>query len=370
MRRDVAIVAAVIVVAALPACKPSPDTSGSVLRPPAGPTGPLPNLTISGPTTIPPGSTAQFHATVKSTDGSSQDVTSTVTWNSSDTSILTIDAGGVAIARQSGDITIVALLDARSSAITAVTVIPPGTFKLQGTVIWQNNRVEGAAVQVSAGTGTGLAATTDSSGAYRLYGVAGAIEVTVSKPSYVTIRQTATITSNTTLGFQLQASSPLPQFAGTYTLQITADPACTVGAGQEAFPSVARVRRYTATFDNQPNGLSARMTDANFIADKNVIWGSVRPDGAAMDVNHLDYYYGFDAFPPPDFGEILPDGDVYCPSGSITLTASGQGFTGVLAGTLKIRRPSGTTVSQCASAHHSVSFTLQNANRARTGLSR
>jgi hypothetical protein len=210
---------------------------------------------------------------------------------------------------------------------------------------------------------------TDASGAYRIYGVAGAIELTVSKPSYATIRQTATITSNTVLTLQLLAASPLPQFAGTYTLQITADPACTAVSGLEAFPNSAMVRRYTATFD-ESSGLEGRLSGANFLPDKNLIFGTVLPDGAAMDVNHLDYY-GSSFYPPPDFAEILPDGDAYCPSGSITLTASGQDFVGFLVGVLSIRRPPlGTTVVECTSAHHAISLTLQNGNPARTAVSR
>src|SRR6516162_3538838 len=59
-------------------------------------------LKILVPSTIAPAHTAQLSAAVTYSDGTSQDVTATVQWRSSDTSILTISAAGLASGVQAG----------------------------------------------------------------------------------------------------------------------------------------------------------------------------------------------------------------------------------------------------------------------------
>jgi len=61
--------------------------------------------------TIPFGPTQQFTATGTYTDGSTEDITSSVTWSSSDTGVATIDAAGLATAVGEGTTTITATMD-------------------------------------------------------------------------------------------------------------------------------------------------------------------------------------------------------------------------------------------------------------------
>jgi hypothetical protein len=320
-------------------------------------------VTISGPSRLAPGSTAQLTAVADYAEGSKavSDVTSTVVWRSSDTSILTIDAAGRVTAQQSGEATIIAALNPGLGASQHITVVPPGTFKVAGVVAWADHtgqNIDGVSIQVTAGTGTGLATVTNAQGSYALYGVAGQIELTVSKPAYVTIRQTATIDTDSTLNFQIQGAATPPKFDGTYVVEITADPACAT-SGQGAIPDSARVRRYSAAFD-VTHGLLAQFSGADFLSSRNIMFGTARPDGATMDVNNIDYYQTM-FYPPPDFAEVLPSGDVYCPSGSIILTGIGADFVGTLNGILKIRhQPSGDLFGQCSSTHHAITFTKQN----------
>ena len=317
-------------------------------------------LSISAPPTIAPGSTVQLSATAGYTDGSSKDVTGAVVWLSSDQSILTISNAGLASTHQSGEPLISARLNSTTGPLQAgvrLLVIPSGTFKLSGRVTWQGGRdLAGAAVQVTSGIGSGLAAVTAADGSYALYGVAGDIALTISKAEYQTIYQTARIDLNTTLNFDMVTVYPLPSLAGDYTLQISADPAC-AAAGPQTLPDSARVRRYTATVDNE---IRVSLSEATFLPHANFMFGYATPDGAILDVNHLDYYYGV-GYPPPDLGEVLPDGNVYSPSGTITLSTSGADLVGTLNGAIKVwgvATGSGL-LGQCTSTHHAVTFTKQ-----------
>ena len=354
MRPTIATLIGLILTAGFLGCGPSVVAPGGL----------TPVLTISGQLRIPPGSTTQLRVIAKSPDGSSKDVTSTVAWRSSDATILTIDTAGLATGHQSGQAIVTAALPSTSTTQRMV-VIPAGTFTLTGRVSWASMALVGASVQVTAGIGAGLATVTDALGSYQLYGVAGPIALTVSEAAYGPIQQTPTITADTTLDFQLQPAAPLPPFTGTYALQISADPACAT-AGPLALPAAARIRRYTATVIDGSTGVRATANGANFLPQtdasyndplRNLIAGYVTPAGVSMDVNLTDYYYGI-VFPPPDFAEVLPDGTIFCPSGSITLTPNGPDYAGTLNGTLYVRsQPSGTAVGECTSTHHGIAFT-------------
>jgi hypothetical protein len=134
-------------------------------------TGPsnLVGVKIVAPSTIAPGSTAQLSARVTYTGGSNQDVTTSVQWHSSDTSILTISATGLAAGVHVGDVTITAAYTG-VSATQSIVVVPAGTFRLAGQVTGLGSALDGALVQVTAGVGEGLSSST-AGGIYRLDGV-------------------------------------------------------------------------------------------------------------------------------------------------------------------------------------------------------
>jgi hypothetical protein len=341
-------------------------------RSPSLPTGPstIVNVQVVAPSTIAPGSTAQLSALANYTDGSTKDVTAAALWHSSDTSILTISATGLASGIQIGAVNITASSSNHVSAMQSILVVPAGTFRLSGFVTGLGSSLDGALVQVTAGTGAGLSSSTVN-GTYQLLGVAGNIQVTVSKTAYVTATLAVTVNNNTTLNVDLVTVAPPPGLAGTYALAITADPACmTTGAG--ALPSVARERQYAAVIKQTGNQVTAALSGANFSPNSShSLYGLLAPDGATFDVNDPIYYYsGW-----RDLAELLPDGSVYLASGNIDLTLSGKDLVGTLNGTIRVAvgptLPNlGTFVGQCASTSHSVTFTNSSGSPARVRIRR
>jgi Bacterial Ig-like domain (group 2) len=344
----------------------------------SAPTGPsksgapaiLVTVKVVAPSTIAPGSTAQLAALATYTDGSSKDVTAAVQWHSSDPSILTIDATGLAAGVRVGDVKITATASSGvASATQSIVVVPAGTFRLSGLVYGLEHPLDAALVQVTAGIGAGLESSTGV-GLYRLYGVAGTIQLTVSKAGYVTSAQAVVVNdNNTTLNFALTPVVPPPDVAGTYTLDIAADPACTTtDAG--SLPSVARERRYMATIYQQAQNppIKVALSGPDFIAtSSHAFFGFHTTDGATFDVNDPIYYYSG----LRDLAELLPDGNVYLASGHINVSRSGDNLVGSLNGTIRIALASNldNIVGQCTSVRHPVTFTNQGGSpaRVRTG---
>jgi hypothetical protein len=325
-------------------------------------------LKILVPSTIAPAHTAQLSAAVTYSDGTSQDVTATVQWRSSDTSILTISAAGLASGVQAGESNVTATLNPGVAATQTILVLPAGTFRLSGEIIGLGASVDGVLVQVTAGVGAGLSSSTVG-GAYRLYGVAGDIQVTVTKSLWVPITQTVTVNSNTVLNFDLASVNPPPNLAGTYTLRITADPGCAT-TGDGALPAVGQQREYLAMIQEpgRITAISVALSGAHFLqSSKNSFDGWLTPNGASFDVNDPMYYYsGY-----RDVAELLSDGSVYLFSGGIDVMLSANDLVGTLNGTISVASDSSLshTIGHCTSTHHVVTFTSQGgkSGRARRG---
>jgi hypothetical protein len=243
-------------------------------------------------------------------------------------------------------------------ATQSILVVPAGTFRLSGEVWWLGSPIGDALVQVTAGTGAGL--STVASPGYVLYGVAGDIQLSVSRADYATVRQAVTVSSNTVLDFNLETFNPAPDFSGAYTLRITADPGCpTAGAG--ALPAIGRERQYAANINQDGAYVKALLSGASFLqTSRNLITGRLAPGGATFYVNFSGYYYSGGR----DLAEVLPDGTVYLPSGDINVTRPANDLVGTLAGTIRIKNSldAADDIGQCTSTHHSVRFTKQSAN--------
>jgi len=171
----------------------------------------LSSLAISGPASIAPGATGTFVATARFTDGTSADYTNNVGWSSSNLDVLTPDAGGHAVGHTLGEAVIKAADRlATISASANVMVVPTGTFRLAGRVLDGRTPLAGATVSITSGTGTGTTVTTDSDGQYRLYGVAGTVQVQVVDANYNRLQQSVTVTDQTVADFTLTRASTLP----------------------------------------------------------------------------------------------------------------------------------------------------------------
>ncbi len=85
--------------------------------------GTLTSITVTPATsTIPLGVAQQFTAVGAFNDGTSQDITNTVTWTSSQPALVSITVSGAATARSTGTVTIIATSGAVSGSTTSVTV--------------------------------------------------------------------------------------------------------------------------------------------------------------------------------------------------------------------------------------------------------
>ena len=163
-------------------------------------------LDLSGAATIAPGQTAQYVARALYNDGLWEDVTSRVTWASSDPSVLTVSPGGAAAAGDRGEAVVSASLEGQTAAKSPVFVVPWGTYRLSGLVMDDGTGVSDAEVTVLSGAGAGLTTRTVA-GAYRLYGVAGDSEIRVRKDGYQSARELLDVSGPAVLNFRLLPAS-------------------------------------------------------------------------------------------------------------------------------------------------------------------
>ncbi len=118
-------------------------------------------------TSINAGSTQQFHASGKYSDGSTQDITSQVSWSSATPSVVAITASGLASAVAGGS----AVISASSGAIkgaTGVTVIstaPPSIVRATSNhTLFPSTAVPSALINARTGVESGMKFTSDQNG--------------------------------------------------------------------------------------------------------------------------------------------------------------------------------------------------------------
>jgi len=172
-------------------------------------------ITVSG---APSASSSPFQltATARSSDGSTQDVTRTATWESSNAQLASVFAGYVTILGNGGvDLTATYL---GVSGAAHVNVSLPQTFTLRGVVdeVAPNvHAIAGARVQIIGGNDT----LSDGQGMFEIPGVsAGRILIETSKAGYQTLADAVLVDGDTQLTVSL---SPLPP-AGVASVSATA----------------------------------------------------------------------------------------------------------------------------------------------------
>jgi hypothetical protein len=306
-------------------------------------------ITISGPSTVAPGQGVSFAAQGTFTDGTTDDETQKVTWHSSNSNVLSISSGtGQAVGIAVGDTTVTA--SGPHSASASVTVVPPGTFRLSGTVLELQLPVTGATVKLTGGVGAGLSTITDYYGTYRLYGVAGQVTVSVTKAGYVDLVKTTTVTQNAALDFPDAQQVSVVGFAGTYTLTLTADPACpTQGTFNiPPLPDEARQPRvYTATITQNGPALSAVLSGAVF-AGSSAFTGRVEPDDVVFQIGD-SYYY------TTGIEERLPSGTLFNFIGTAVFGRSD--LNGKFNGKFDLLGAGNVVLGECLSSNHKFSLT-------------
>lgn len=268
---------------------------------PNGPSGsspsPLRELVINGPTQVAPGTTAQFTATARFEDGSSQDLTFRTLWRSSKSDVLRISDTGVAQGVSRGEVVVSAELS-RVRRQTAVLVLPAGTYKLSGRITEPGGPIAGASAEVVSGTGLGLLAQSDTNGFYALYGVAGPIRLRLSKTGFADQMIDATVTDHTRQDFELSLHFDSLDISGTWRLTVSASPACS-----STLPEAIRQREFTVGIAQSGNRITLTPSSPTLVR-KNAIEGRIYSDYVSVTLWFEDYYvdYGlFDRVTPTDW---------------------------------------------------------------------
>ena len=308
---------------------PTRPSSANVPTPPTVPVTTT-RLEIAGPASVAPGESAQFSATAYQSDGSTKDVTNEAEWRSGNHWALSISATGLATGVERGEAPVGAGFAGRTAWKTAF-VLPSGTYRLMGKVQDGDLPVRDARVEVLAGTGQGLINLTNSVG-YRLYGVAGDINVRVTVDGYQEQRKSLSVTSHQTLDFDLVLSRPREEVGGTYTLTVIAAAEC-----REALPEEARTRTYPAVVTQQGPRLTVVLEGANFAVVGgqrfNSYHGTVEPTGITFQLGRYGEFGSYVYL--PDVLEQLTPQTFVSFSGTTRPTVTRSGLSGVLDGTIE-----------------------------------
>jgi hypothetical protein len=318
---------------ALAACddgptRPSPPPGGGgTTPPPAAP--PLLRITVDGPASVAPGESAQFTATGHYSDGSTRNVTTEtgIAWRSSITRILSVSSSGVATGGDRGEASITATFTGRNAVKSGVLVLPPGTYRLMGTVTDTGFPLSNVRVEVTHGPAAGMVTT--ASPTYRLYGVAGDTELRVQKDGYRDERPRVQVANHQTMDIELTPSAPRENVEGTYTLTVTADPECPV-----TLPEQARVRTFTAALRQQGPRVTVTLEGSTFLTlgshTHNSFSGTLEGDRLTFFMTDPFYYYFY--YYMPDVIELLTPTTYLYLSGSVTASRSGNSRSGSLSG--------------------------------------
>jgi hypothetical protein len=322
---------ALVLAIALAACdgptRPTPDVGPAPPSPVPGAT--LQRLQIDGPTTVAPGQSVTFTATGLYSDGSTRNFTSDpgITWRTSSSQILAISPSGLATGGDRGEASITAMFGGRSAVKGGVLVLPPGTYRLAGTVTDNTVPLSGVRVEVTQGPATGMVAL--ASPEYRLYGVSGDTEIRVTKDGYRDERRRIQVASHARADVELIPSAPRENVEGTYTLTVTASAECSA-----LLPESARVRTFTAVLRQEGPRVSATLEGASFVSygsqTYNSFRGTLAGDGLAFYIVEGNFYE------LPGVAELLTPPIYFFMGGSVATTVTGRNRSGTLDGTIGV----------------------------------
>lgn len=325
-------------------------------------------IKLDGPTRFAPTSTPKFTVTATMSDGSKQDYTNQTVYYASSLFggpvPLSIGPNAVLVVRSTGEATLNASYAGLRPSSLNVMVIPDGTYRLVGTVQEGGLPVSGATVTVIAGTGTGLSAMSDFNGNYRLYGVAGPVQLQVTKPGYDAATNSATISTDDVLNFPNMAETGGPPgIAGTYSLSIIAAGDCRVSNGVAPLATPNRNRTYTATVTENGPTVQVTLSGANFLVQNGVgnqFSGRVSPGHVSFtlqDTGGYAYYYYY-SVGQPQVRELLPGNSILSFWGIADATLSQAGITGVFYGNIVVYDATSLKMMEsCLSGKHQFTMT-------------
>ncbi len=288
-------------------------------------------VTVSGPANVTPGSTSTYSAIGRTAAGTNVDITSKVFWTTGNSNVVLVNGAGQVTAKTPGETEIVAALTSTLSGKMTVLVLPAGTFRLTGTILDGGVPVPGATVSVTSGTGSGLSTTTLFDGTYRLYGVAGDVQLQITAPGYTTSTPPLIVAANGVADFTLSPVNGTPTLTNTYLMTLSADSACAApGSGTFTLPGDVRERHYIATIAQTGPKFQIMLSGADFALSSghgNSFSGTILGGQIQFRLND-GYYYG----PYPDLLESLGNSRYVSVWGSGTLSLAGQDLTGAVTG--------------------------------------
>jgi hypothetical protein len=317
---------------------------------------PTTSIVISGLTSVAPAAT--MHLTLMAYHGSAspEDVTAQATWASSSPDVLLVTAGSVNGVRE-GEATITAQYGGLT-ATKALTVLTPGTYVVSGNVNDSGFGLANARVDVLSGVGAGKSAVTDANGAFKLYGIAGTVQMQASADSYQSAAQAVNVVVDilgfvTQVNFNLRPLITPDNVAGQWQLTIDASASC------GGLPDAARHRTYSATIAQNNSALRIELSGATFAPDpgspggtENTFFGRINQSVVALRLDSYDYY-GLHY----DIGEVLTDGRFYTAIGTASGTATASTIGAALDGKISVSYPNGVT---CTAADHRLTFVRTN----------
>jgi hypothetical protein len=241
--------------------------------------------------------------------------------------------GGAAVGLKRGEAVIGAKYESLGRTFS-VLVLEDGSFKFTGRVaedLASPVGILGATVEVVSGTGTGLeTTTTDFSGNYVLYGVAGDIRLRASAIGYEPTTVDAKVNGGNVSfrGIQLVPATGQPgQLDGRWTLTLTAAPSC---AG---LPDSARSRQFIANISHTGTPRVGVSLSSPSVAISSPLVGQVAGDEITLPI----YYWPGDVVDDPFYllvDSIQPRGALGI-HGTLRMTVNGASASGELAGGLE-----------------------------------
>lgn len=330
------------------------------------------SIKLDGPTRFAPTSSPKFTVAATMSDKTTQDYTAKVQWLAYSTygiGPISMNMSGAFTIRSTGEATIQTSFGVLRSTIN-VMVIPDGTYRLTGTVTEASMPLSGATISVVAGTGTGLTTVSDSQGNYRLYGVAGAVQLQASKPGYDPSINTITVASDNVLDFpNMSETGGPPVISGTYSLSIVAAGDCRTSTGTAPLDAPYRNRTYTATVTESGVNLQAMLSGANFLVQNgtgNQFSGRVSPGHVSFTLQDKGgyYYYYYYSVGQPQVIEQLEGNNVLSFWGTADGSLSTAGVTGSFAGNIVLYDNAAKRVIQsCISGRHLFTMTPLSSTR-------
>jgi len=323
---------------------PSPPAPGQpstpTQPPPTGPT--VVGMELVAPAEIAPGESVQLIAKATKSDGSVEDVSSRVVWSVSANRSLQLSPTGLATGLEPGEDEVVVRIGPPNvpHANKRIFVVPKGTFVLSGTIHDQGVLIPDVTVLVRSGTGQGLSSAASGFGFFRLYGVAGPVQLELKKNGFLTALPQVNVVRHMTQNFEL-VSERRPDYRGTYTLTLTASPDCT---GMRGLPDEARRREYIATVSHHGAELAVSLSGGDFVVVNgrgNGFTGRLSTyESASFKISDASWDEYDDWVPGPfDVAERVGDLTVVFQGyASAGITASG--FSGTFSGTIAVSQKS------------------------------